>query len=90
MDRTRWARWFGAVLGEAYLIGAFGLYGTSVAAGVTLCIAAAVALSVAKFEATRDADLIITDQSTLQISVELRRKLSAAVAVCFSSALGRA
>src|SRR5215468_10110161 len=39
----------GAVLGEAYLIGAFGLYGTSVAAGVTLCIAAAVALSVARF-----------------------------------------
>src|SRR5437763_5971980 len=32
----------GAVLGEAYLIGAFGLHGTSVAAGATLCIAAAI------------------------------------------------
>src|SRR5947207_10253275 len=35
----------GAVLGEAYLIGAFGLYGTSVTAGATLCIAAAIALA---------------------------------------------
>jgi spermidine synthase len=47
---------FGAVLGEAYLIGAFGLYGTSVAAGVTLCIAAAVALSVARFGAAGHTD----------------------------------
>jgi spermidine synthase len=38
----------GAVLSEAYLIGAFGLYGTSMAAGATLCIAAAIALLVAK------------------------------------------
>src|SRR5262245_2803209 len=35
----------GAVLGEAYLMGAFGLYGTSITAGGTLCIAAAIALS---------------------------------------------
>ena len=34
----------GAVLGEAYLIGAFGLYGTSLAAGAAVCIAAAIAL----------------------------------------------
>src|SRR5262245_58761493 len=34
----------GAVLGEAYLIGAFGLYGTSVTAGAMLCVAAAIAL----------------------------------------------
>jgi spermidine synthase len=45
----------GAVLGEAYLIGAFGLYGTSVAAGATLCIAAAIALSVARFGVARHA-----------------------------------
>ncbi|HEX3419837.1 MAG TPA: hypothetical protein VHT01_01270, partial [Candidatus Udaeobacter sp.] len=54
---------FGAVLGEAYLIGAFGLYGTSVAAAVTLCIAAAVALSVARFAATRDLGLMVNGQS---------------------------
>jgi spermidine synthase len=40
----------GAVLGEGYLIGAFGLRGTSLAAGLASCIAAAVALFVAKFE----------------------------------------
>ena len=43
----------GAVLGEAYLIGAFGLYGTSIAAGATLCAAAAIALTVAKWSAVR-------------------------------------
>src|SRR4029450_3992453 len=51
----------GAVLGEAYLIGAFGLYGTSVTAGATLCIAAAIALSVARFGATRYAGFKSTD-----------------------------
>src|SRR5215469_7881103 len=34
----------GAVLGEGYLIGAFGLYGTSLAAAATLCVAAGIAL----------------------------------------------
>jgi spermidine synthase len=53
----------GAVLGEAYLIGAFGLYGTSVTAGVTLCIAAAIALSVARFGAARYAGFESTDPS---------------------------
>ena len=43
----------GAVLGEAYLIGAFGLYGTSLAAAAAVCIAAAIALSVARFGAAR-------------------------------------
>src|SRR6266700_1735411 len=43
----------GAILGEAYFIGAFGLYGTSLTAGATLCIAAAIALSVARFGAAR-------------------------------------
>src|SRR5215471_4536102 len=51
---------FGAVLGEAYLIGAFGLYGTSLAAGATLCIAAAIALLLTKFGAARYADLKTT------------------------------
>ena len=44
---------FGAILGEAYLIGAFGLYGTSLAAGAAVCIAAAIALAVARFGAAR-------------------------------------
>ena len=52
---------FGAVLGEAYLIGAFGLYGTSVAAGATLCIAALIALSVARLGPARYAGPKITD-----------------------------
>src|SRR6266480_1985610 len=43
----------GAVLGEAYLIGAFGLYGTSLAAAAAVCIAAVIALAVARFGAAR-------------------------------------
>jgi spermidine synthase len=39
----------GAVLGEGYLIAAFGLYGTSLAAGLAVCVAAAIALLVAKY-----------------------------------------
>jgi spermidine synthase len=50
----------GAVLGEAYLIGAFGLYGTSITAGATLCIAAAIAWSLAKFGPARYAGLKMT------------------------------
>src|SRR2546430_1508088 len=42
----------GAVLGEAYLIAAFGLRGTAFAAGLASCIAAVIALLVAK----RDGD----------------------------------
>jgi len=44
---------FGAILGEAYLVRAFGLYGTSLAAAAAVCIAAAIALAVARFEAGR-------------------------------------
>src|SRR6266550_1748929 len=40
----------GAVLGEGYLIGAFGVHGTGVAAGLTVCIAAAIALLVARVD----------------------------------------
>ncbi len=47
----------GAILGEAYLIGAFGLYGTSLAAAAAVCIAAAIALSVARFGAARYAQV---------------------------------
>src|SRR6266487_3119408 len=39
----------GAVLGEVYFIAAFGLYGTPLAAGSAVCIAAAVAVLVARF-----------------------------------------
>jgi spermidine synthase len=41
----------GAVLGEAYLIGAFGLRGTGLAAGLASCIAALTALLVARSDA---------------------------------------
>src|SRR5262252_6105378 len=44
---------FGAILGEAYLIRAFGLYGTGLAAAAALCIAAALALTAARFGALR-------------------------------------
>jgi spermidine synthase len=40
----------GAVLGEGYLIAAFGLHGTAVAAGLAVCIAAAIALLIARIE----------------------------------------
>src|SRR3989440_497163 len=43
----------GAVLGEAYLIGALGLYGTSLAAAAAVCIAAVIALGVARFGPVR-------------------------------------
>ena len=75
----------GAVLGEAYLIGAFGLYGTSLAAGAAVCVAAAIALSVARFGAARYvADFKSADPAgAFQISVDLRRELSAAVEFAF-------
>jgi hypothetical protein len=44
----------GAILGEAYLLGAFGLYGTSLAAAAVVCVAAAIALAVARFGAARE------------------------------------
>jgi spermidine synthase len=45
---------FGAILGEAYLIGAFGLYGTGLAAAAAVCVAAAIALAAARFGAARN------------------------------------
>jgi spermidine synthase len=43
----------GALIGEAYLVGAFGLRGTSLAAASTSCIAAAIALFVARIDGDR-------------------------------------
>ena len=54
----------GAMLGEAYLIAAFGLRGTSLAAGLASCIAAAVALFVAKFEASASALILAANFSS--------------------------
>jgi spermidine synthase len=43
----------GALLGEAYLIGAFGLRGTGLAAGFAGCLAAVIALLVARYSGDR-------------------------------------
>jgi spermidine synthase len=62
----------GAVLGEGYLIGAFGLRGTSLAAGLASCIAAAVALFVAKFEGDTST---LTWQRTFPLRLDFRYRL---------------
>src|SRR4029450_5005283 len=55
---------FGAILGEAYLIGAFGLYGTGLAAAAAICVAAAIALAVTRFGTARNvADFKSADTS---------------------------
>src|SRR5438309_9245307 len=51
----------GAVLGEGYLIAAFGLHGTAVAAGLAVCIAAAIALLIARIEG--DTGALIPDRT---------------------------
>src|SRR5439155_658332 len=51
----------GAVLGEGYLIAAFGLHGTAVAAGLAVCIAAAIALLIARIEG--DTGALIPDRA---------------------------
>ncbi len=61
----------GAVLGEGYLIGAFGLRGTSLAAGLIVCTAAAVALCVAKFEGNTSA-LALQRTFPLRLDVSYR------------------
>jgi MFS family permease len=58
----------GAILGEAYLIGAFGLYGTSLAAAAALCIAAAIALLVAKYDGDTSA---LVPQPTFPLRLDL-------------------
>ena len=62
----------GAVLGEGYLIGAFGLRGTSLAAGLASCIAAAVAWFVAKFEGDTST---LTWQRTFPLRLDVRYRL---------------
>src|SRR5437870_3688326 len=47
----------GAVLGEGYLIGAFGLRGTSLAAGLAVCLAGAIALLTARIGGDRGAPI---------------------------------
>jgi spermidine synthase len=62
----------GAIVGEAYLIGAFGLHGTSVAAGATLGVASAIALLVARFSSGRHRGRKITSgqQSKFPLSFD--------------------
>jgi spermidine synthase len=59
----------GAVLGEGYLIAAFGLRGTSLVAGLASCIAAVVALFVAKFEGDTSA---LPWQRTFPLRLDVR------------------
>src|SRR6266498_755788 len=59
----------GAALGEGYLIAAFGLRGTSLAAGLAVCIAAAAALIVAKFEGDTSA---LAWQRTFPLRLDVR------------------
>jgi spermidine synthase len=62
----------GAVVGEAYLIQAFGLRGTSLAAGLASCIAAAVALLVA----TKDGDSgAFIPEKTFPLRLDARYRL---------------
>src|SRR6202049_855239 len=61
----------GAVLGEAYLIGAFGLRGTSLAAGLASCIAALTALLVARSDA-ETAPLIPDSIIPLRLQINYR------------------
>ena len=51
----------GAALGEGYLIAAFGLHGTGLAAGLVVCLAAAIALLIAKIDA--DTDALISERT---------------------------
>src|SRR6187399_1300659 len=61
----------GAVLGEGYLIAAFGLYGTSVTAGLAACMAAAIALLVAKYDGDTSA-LVPQPAFPLRLGVSYR------------------
>jgi spermidine synthase len=61
----------GAVLGEGYLIAAFGLRGTSLAASLAVCLAAAVALLTARIGGDRDA-LIPERTFPLRLNVRYR------------------
>jgi spermidine synthase len=58
----------GALLGEAYLIGAFGLRGTSLAAGLAGCVAAMIAVLVAKYSG----DMSLPSKFPLRFDVSYR------------------
>src|SRR5438046_4879628 len=59
----------GAMVGEAYLIQAFGLRSTSLAAGLAVCIAAAIALLVAR----RDGDTAaLLSEKTFPLRLDAR------------------
>ena len=60
----------GALLGEAYLVEAFGLRGTALAAGLASCIAAAIALLIAKIDGAT-AELNLTE-GALPLRLEIR------------------
>ncbi|HSS17292.1 MAG TPA: spermidine synthase, partial [Candidatus Dormibacteraeota bacterium] len=59
----------GAVLGEGYLIAAFGLQGTSLAAGLASCIAAGAALLIAKYKGETNAHLF---ERTFPLRLDVR------------------
>src|SRR6266576_6654014 len=59
----------GAVLGEGYLIAAFGLRGTSLAAGLAVCIAAISAFLVAKYKGDTNAHLF---ERTFPLRMDVR------------------
>jgi len=59
----------GAVLGEGYLIAAFGLRGTSSAAGLAVCLAAAFALLTARISADKGA--LIPEERTFPLRLEV-------------------
>jgi spermidine synthase len=61
----------GAVLGEGYLITTFGLRGTSLAGGLAVCIAAAIALFVAKYEGDTSAR-VLAPTFPLRLNVSYR------------------
>src|SRR5438876_8244255 len=62
----------GAVLGEGYLIGAFGLYGTGMVAGLAVCVAAAIALLVARI----DGDIVaLTPQAVFPLRLDVGYRL---------------
>ncbi len=59
----------GAVLGEGYLIGAFGLRGTSLAAGLAVCLAAGIALLTTRIGGDRGA--LIPEERTFPLRLEV-------------------
>src|SRR5207253_3367669 len=63
----------GAMLGEGYLIGAFGLRGTSLAAGLAVCLAAGIALLTAGIGGDRGA--LIPEERTFPLRLEVSYRL---------------